>query len=104
MVGGGITGSLVASELARVLSGDGEGVNSSSNHHHHQGQRGEVLVFDQGRRGPGGRASHRSVGKKRRSPTAGPETDGTVVGDEEFVVLPDDTIDESDFQFDHGCK
>mmetsp|Transcript_7873 Transcript_7873/g.19543 ORF Transcript_7873/g.19543 Transcript_7873/m.19543 type:complete len:214 (-) Transcript_7873:2728-3369(-) len=107
VVGGGITGSVVASELAGVLSGCSYGSD------HHREKRGEVVLFDQGRRGPGGRASHRSVGKKKKrrccspssSSAAGRETDGAVDGtDEEFVVLPDDDIDESDFQFDHGCQ
>jgi predicted NAD/FAD-dependent oxidoreductase len=70
IVGGGITGSCAAAEL--------------SNHFEN------VLVFDQGRRGPGGRASHRSV----------KAADGT--------VLPDDDIlgqtDTETFQFDHGCQ
>ena len=86
MVGGGITGSVVASELARGICG--YGVDEKC---------GEVILFDQGRRGPGGRASHRSVVKKNI------DGDGDVEK-EEFVVLPDDDIDESAFQFDHGCK
>ena len=45
----------------------------------------EVTVFDQGRRGPGGRASHRAV---RGS-----------------VVVPDDLPVEQDaLHFDHGCQ
>eukprot|EP00959_Pyramimonas_sp_CCMP1952_P048102 1004156-Pyramimonas_sp.AAC.1 len=64
VVGGGITGALVASELA----------NDESN-------ACRVFLFDQGRRGPGGRASHRSV-----------KTEGEG-GDTTFVVEPDDEID-----------
>ena len=89
VVGGGITGSLVASELAEVFHG---GIDSS----------GEVVLFDQGRRGPGGRASHRSVVKKHHNQKATGNED--LVKKEEFDVLPDDDIDESAFQFDHGCK
>ena len=88
VVGGGITGSVVASELARVLCGCGD-----------DDKNGEVILFDQGRRGPGGRASHRSVVKKNIDG----DGDGNVEK-EEFVVLPDDDIEESAFQFDHGCK
>ena len=90
VVGGGITGSVVASELARVLG------NSRGDDHE---ESDEVVLFDQGRRGPGGRASHRSVvSKKTKNPESGEDEK------EEFVVLPDDDIDESAFQFDHGCK
>lgn len=64
IVGGGITGACVAAELSR--------------HHHFR-----VLLFDQGRRGPGGRASHRSVQSS---------SDNTA-----------DTADEV-YQFDHGCQ
>jgi len=90
VVGGGITGSVVASELARVLG------NSRGDDHE---ESDEVVLFDQGRRGPGGRASHRSVvSKKTKNPESGEDEK------EEFVVLPDDDIDESAFQFDHGCQ
>ncbi len=44
VVGGGITGAMAASTIAQLC-----------------GHTVEVVVFDQGRRGPGGRASHRSV-------------------------------------------
>ena len=91
VVGGGITGSLVASELAEVFHG---GIDGS----------GEVVLFDQGRRGPGGRASHRSVVKRHHSPKATDKDNEDLVEKEEFDVLPDDDIDESAFQFDHGCK
>ncbi len=70
IVGGGITGACAASELATHFD--------------------NIIVFDQGRRGPGGRASHRSVR----------ESDGTVMAD-------DDVLDHSAsdiLQFDHGCQ
>jgi predicted NAD/FAD-dependent oxidoreductase len=68
IVGGGITGSCAAAELSK--------------HFEH------VLVFDQGRRGPGGRASHRSVRA----------ADGA-------VLLPDYNDDSTEtFEFDHGCQ
>lgn len=70
VIGGGIAGSTCASELSKHFE--------------------NVIVFDQGRRGPGGRASHRSVNA----------TDG--------IVLPDDdTLEPSNrgtFEFDHGCQ
>ena len=101
VVGGGITGSVIASELASVLNGDGDG----DGDHEKQKQGVEVVLFDQGRRGPGGRASHRSVAKKKPMTT---ETESSQEMDDvenhEFVVVPDDDIDESAFQFDHGCK
>ena len=83
VVGGGITGSVVASELSRTCENDVE-----------------VVLFDQGRRGPGGRASHRSVIKKKSDVGLKQNTSEN----EEFVVLPDDDIQKSTFQFDHGCK
>lgn len=100
---------MVASELAETFHGGNSG-------------SGEVILFDQGRRGPGGRASHRSVIKKEKKHSAKAITgrynqqgkddcdndDSTVLenDEEEFLVLPDDDIasDESAFQFDHGCK
>ena len=71
VVGGGITGACAASELVK--------------HFEH------VLLFDQGRRGPGGRASHRSVSR------------------DSGEVLQDDIIEEDSalgevFHFDHGCQ
>ena len=84
VVGGGITGSVVASELSRTCENDVE-----------------VVLFDQGRRGPGGRASHRSVVKKKKSDVGLKRNSSE---NEEFVVLPDDYIEKSAFQFDHGCK
>jgi predicted NAD/FAD-dependent oxidoreductase len=70
IVGGGITGSCAASVLAKHFD--------------------NVVVFDQGRRGPGGRASHRSVNKN----------DGTVLQDDNIQDHPiHDTL-----QFDHGCQ
>lgn len=70
IVGGGITGACAASELAKHFN--------------------NVVVIDQGRRGPGGRASHRSVRK----------SDGVIIAD-------DDVMDHPTFetlQFDHGCQ
>ena len=67
IVGGGITGAVAASTLSAA------GV--------------EVHVFDQGRRGPGGRASHRSVRPSDRS----------VLGD-------DGPVPEDGWEFDHGCQ
>ena len=68
VVGGGITGATAAAVLREA------------------GLR--VVVFDQGRRGPGGRASHRRVSQS-----------------EERRVLPDDDAPLGDaLEFDHGCQ
>ena len=68
VVGGGITGAMAASVLGKAAGC-------------------EVCVFDQGRRGPGGRASHRTV---RPSDAA---------------VLPDDgPVAHENYEFDHGCQ
>lgn len=71
IVGGGITGAAAAETLAGA-----SGI--------------EVFVFDQGARGPGGRASHRRVDPKGHA------------------VLPDDdqlgAADASTLEFDHGCQ
>ncbi|GAX09530.1 uncharacterized protein FisN_16Lh223 [Fistulifera solaris] len=69
IVGGGISGSCAAAALA---------------------SEAEVTVFDQGRRGPGGRASHRSV---RAS-------DKQIIEDD--VSLSHNT--KSTYEFDHGCQ
>ena len=70
IVGGGITGAMAASTIA-----------------HHAGRSVEVVVFDQGSRGPGGRASHRSVRP------------------DDAKVLPDDgPVPAETFEFDHGCQ
>lgn len=68
IVGGGITGCVAASELSKYFQ--------------------NVILFDQGRRGPGGRASHRSVHA----------SDGTISMKE--------TVDEDvlTYEFDHGCQ
>jgi len=101
VVGGGIAGAVVASELAQGLSGSNC---SDSDSHNQSKSTGEVVLFDQGRRGPGGRASHRSVRQvEPRKQNTGDGDDGTVE-DNDFVVLPDDYIDERAFQFDHGCQ
>ena len=65
VVGGGITGAVAASALAPVC---------------------EVHVYDQGRRGPGGRASHRTVD---------PST---------HAVLATDAPPPGALEFDHGCQ
>ncbi len=87
VVGGGITGSLVASELIKRYDEDIH-----------------VVLFDQGRRGPGGRASHRSVAKKIQYTSNGNEKRGNTLENDDFVILPDDNIEDSALQFDHGCK
>ena len=71
IVGGGITGAAAAAELSK------SGLIS-------------VTVFDQGRRGPGGRASHRRVAK-----------DGHAVLADDAALAGDDA---STFEFDHGCQ
>ena len=69
IIGGGITGAVAASHIA----------SSTRNAY--------VTLFDQGRRGPGGRASHRAV------------------DDQSQVVLPDDPpIPPAALEFDHGCQ
>ena len=70
IVGGGITGASAASSLA------GRGV--------------EVTVFDQGGRGPGGRASHRRV-----------DAASGTVGPDDALLAPED---DSTYEFDHGCQ
>ena len=84
VVGGGITGSVAASELFKTSENNVE-----------------VVLFDQGRRGPGGRASHRSVIKRKADIDF---KENKSCENEEFIVLPDDCIEKSTFQFDHGCK
>jgi predicted NAD/FAD-dependent oxidoreductase len=69
VVGGGICGAVAASAL---------------------GERGcNVHLFDQGRRGPGGRASHRAVNIDSVAPT---------------VLADDPPIPPSSLEFDHGCQ
>ena len=66
VIGGGITGAMAASTMASACV---------------------VHVYDQGRRGPGGRASHRAVCADTRA------------------VLPDDPpIAPGALEFDHGCQ
>jgi predicted NAD/FAD-dependent oxidoreductase len=68
IVGGGIAGAVAAATLAKAGLA--------------------VTVFDQGRRGPGGRASHRTVADDGR-------------------VLPDDEAPPAGagaLEFDHGCQ
>lgn len=84
VIGGGITGAVVATELVKATATT---------------QPQKVVLFDQGRRGPGGRASHRSVDPQTLS-----------------VLLPDDEDDNNDnaakiansakktYEFDHGCQ
>lgn len=71
IIGGGITGAVVATEL------------------HAQNPTLQIVVFDQGRRGPGGRASHRSVNAVTQQVMLSEES-------------PDD--DGTTFEFDHGCQ
>ena len=66
IVGGGITGAMTAAALADIA---------------------EVHVFDQGRRGPGGRASHRAV-----------------EGGSGTVLQDDPPIAPGALEFDHGCQ
>ena len=69
IVGGGITAACVASRLSQLAPSV------------------SITLFDQGRRGPGGRASHRAV-----------EADSG-------KVLPDDPpIPPAALEFDHGCQ
>jgi protoporphyrinogen oxidase len=68
IVGGGITGSCAAADLAEHFE--------------------RVVVYDQGRRGPGGRASHRSV----------KAADETVLADDSII----EPLDTTTFEFDHG--
>ena len=73
IIGGGITVAVIASELSQ---------------HPDQFQ---VLVFDQGQRGPGGRASHRSVD---------PLTQQVLPNDND----PDRIAAGTAYEFDHGCQ
>ena len=67
IVGGGISGACVASKLSALAP------------------NATITLFDQGRRGPGGRASHRAVS-------------------ENVVVADDPPIPKSALEFDHGCQ
>jgi len=67
VVGGGITGAIAAETLSKHFT--------------------DLVVFDQGRRGPGGRASHRSVDSKTQQ-----------------VVVSATTNSASAYEFDHGCQ
>ncbi|GAX29342.1 hypothetical protein FisN_16Hh223 [Fistulifera solaris] len=71
IVGGGISGCCAAAALASAA---------------------EVTVFDQGRRGPGGRASHRSV---RAS-------DKQIIEDDTSLLRNAESS--STYEFDHGCQ
>ena len=66
VVGGGITGAMAALALSEIA---------------------DVHVFDQGRRGPGGRASHRAVEAESGA-----------------VVQDDPPIAAGALEFDHGCQ
>lgn len=70
IVGGGISGACAASELAKA------GI--------------PVTLYDQGRRGPGGRASHRSVRAKDQS---------LILSEDEKAKEQGDVL-----EFDHGCQ
>jgi hypothetical protein len=111
VVGGGITGSCAAAELSRYFDRiDDNGCDGNI-------IRGEVVVFDQGRRGPGGRASHRSVDAKtglvqpddeeclpsllsnsRVGSTV--DTTTTTTSTLSSATPPTTTL----LQFDHGCQ
>lgn len=134
-MGGGITGACAAAELSKYFdriykqqnndiddndNDDGNGPSHPlcDNDGAGVGCGGEVVVFDQGRRGPGGRASHRSVDVAT----------GFVLPDDEEFLPPlsgsgessvDDTHDgptsttstpssssspTTSLQFDHGCQ
>jgi renalase len=72
IVGGGISAACVASRLSAIAPTI------------------SITLFDQGRRGPGGRASHRAV-----------EADDNKGG----TVLPDDPpVPPAALEFDHGCQ
>lgn len=73
IIGGGITGAVIASELSQYPD------------------QFQVLVFDQGQRGPGGRASHRSVD---------PLTQQVLANDND----PDRIAAGTEYEFDHGCQ
>mmetsp|Transcript_20598 Transcript_20598/g.57153 ORF Transcript_20598/g.57153 Transcript_20598/m.57153 type:complete len:588 (+) Transcript_20598:211-1974(+) len=108
VVGGGITGAVVASELARALAlentkdGDNDGERKSNIINN-----SVVVVFDQGRRGPGGRASHRAVAMTSTPNVSvaeeGNDPEGTTQWNFE-VLTNDDDIDPSALHFDHGCQ
>ena len=66
VIGGGITGAMAASTMASACV---------------------VHVYDQGRRGPGGRASHRAV-----------------CADTRAVLADDPPIAPGCLEFDHGCQ
>lgn len=71
IVGGGITAACAASRLSNLAPA------------------AKITLFDQGRRGPGGRASHRAV----------------VEANGDHTVLPDDPpIPSAALEFDHGCQ
>jgi predicted NAD/FAD-dependent oxidoreductase len=87
IVGGGITGAVAAAELSRWSKRSTVDDSALGN-----GAGAHVVLFDQGRRGPGGRASHRSV-----DPATGQvlmENDGDNVDDKKNQTL----------EFDHGCQ
>ena len=85
IVGGGITGATAAATLAQYAQLQ-NGENSLL----------EIHVLDQGRRGPGGRASHRSVDMTTKQ---------VVVKDEQAQVDTESTTTSSScYEFDHGCQ
>jgi predicted NAD/FAD-dependent oxidoreductase len=58
IVGGGITGAVAAAELSRLRKSENQAAGTGASA---SARNASVVLFDQGRRGPGGRASHRSV-------------------------------------------
>mmetsp|Transcript_28349 Transcript_28349/g.27168 ORF Transcript_28349/g.27168 Transcript_28349/m.27168 type:complete len:500 (-) Transcript_28349:66-1565(-) len=75
IIGGGVTGTSTANKLMSLCKNN----------------ELEVVIFDQGGRGPGGRASHRRVNKK----------DDRVCSDD---IPLTSTEAEEFYQFDHGCQ
>ncbi|CAJ1960099.1 unnamed protein product [Cylindrotheca closterium] len=118
VVGAGITGAVAASELAKLASQssaihcDDRGIakneafasgNTTSNSGRPQDttENLQVVVFDQGRRGPGGRASHRSV-----STSTGQVLADDLKNIQEYTRKnnEDGNNDMKTYQFDHGCQ
>ena len=96
IVGAGITGAVAAAELARLWIRKANDSSSSRDTLHEQM---EIVVFDQGRRGPGGRASHRSV----------LISTGEVLADdaediEKYATDHSNNDHGQTYQFDHGCQ
>jgi predicted NAD/FAD-dependent oxidoreductase len=139
IVGAGITGSVVASYLSehyyqqqQCQQDDGDDDNKNGNGKKYPAKNSnsnntvEIHIFDQGRRGPGGRSSHRTVQLQQASSTASatlsegshdhdnnPSTETAT----EAIILDDDEYDDNGdnsaastttttplLHFDHGCQ